>query len=77
MYVYRYVAVMSPFRVFHPILIWFRVIVMRRFLFPLPSFLVSPPLHVPVFAPSLPRRLVAEDDAFLGMVNIDLHLLLL
>jgi hypothetical protein len=54
--------------VFHLDLLWFRVIVMTRFL-----FLVPPPLlPVPFFALVLPRRPVA--NALLGMANIDLLL---
>jgi hypothetical protein len=63
------------FRVFHPVLLWFRVIVMSRFLFRAQCFLDPPPLPVPLFAPALPRRLMAVTDALLGMVNIDLLLL--
>jgi hypothetical protein len=67
-----------PFGVFHPVLLWFRVIVMMRFQSHTQDFLVFPPsLPLPLFALNLPRRLAAIADAFLGMVNIDWLLLVL
>jgi hypothetical protein len=63
-----------PFRVFHPILLWFLVIVMMGFVSHVPCFLVPPPLRVPLFA--LTRRLVAEADALLGNMDFVLFLLL-
>jgi hypothetical protein len=37
---------------------------------------IMSPLHIPLFAVTLPRRLVAVAHALSGMVNIDLLLLL-
>jgi hypothetical protein len=59
-------TVMMKF-LFLPVLLWFGVIVMMRFLFHVLCFLVPPPLPVPLFV--LPLGLVA--DALLGMGNID------
>jgi hypothetical protein len=62
-----------PFHVSHPVLPWFSAIEMTRiFSAPSASLFV---LHF--FALHLLHRLVAVADALLGMVNIDLHLLLL
>jgi hypothetical protein len=63
-----------PFRVSHTVLLWFRVMVMLRFLSHAPVFLASP---LPLFALNLPCRLAAATDALFGMVNSDLLLLLL
>jgi hypothetical protein len=60
----------------HRVLLWFRVIVMTRFLFRVLCFLIPPPLPASLFTLALPRRLVAVADALLGMVDIDLLLLL-
>jgi hypothetical protein len=63
-----------PFRVSNTVLLWFRVMVMLRFLSCAPVFLAFPnPLLV--LALNLPCRLAAE--ALWGMVNSDLLLLLL
>jgi hypothetical protein len=62
-----------PFRVVHPVLLWFRVKVMMRFVFRALRFLVPPPLLVPSFA--LPCRPVA--DALLDVVKFDFLILLL
>jgi hypothetical protein len=62
------------FHIFHPVLLWFRVIVMMRFLFHVLCFLVPPPPPVPLFALALPRRLVDVADGLLGMVHIDFFL---
>jgi hypothetical protein len=69
------VMIKFPFRNFHPVLVWFRVSVMSRFLFDSLCFLFFPLLPVPLFDLDLPRKLVG--DATLGMFNIDLLLLLL
>jgi hypothetical protein len=66
-----------PCCVFHPALLWCCVIVMMKFFFHALCFLVPSPLPVPLFALSLPSRLVAVADALLGMVYIDLVFLLL
>jgi hypothetical protein len=66
-----------PFRLFHPVLLWFRVLVVMRFLFRVLCFLVPPPLSVPLFPFVRPCTLVAVADALLVMVNIDLRLLCL
>jgi hypothetical protein len=73
------VVIKFPFRVFQPVLLWFRVIVMMRFLFRVLCFRVPLALPFPLFALPLPHRLVALASALLGMVNIDLllHLLVL
>jgi hypothetical protein len=59
-----------PFLGIHPSLLWFGVLVMMRFCFSALCLLVPPTLSVSVFAPILPRRLVA--DALLGMALIGL-----
>jgi hypothetical protein len=67
-----------PFRVSHTILLWFRVMVMLRFLsYALVLLAVPPPPPLLSFALSLPRRLAAAADALSGMVNTDLLLLLI
>jgi hypothetical protein len=40
-------------------------------------FLVFPPFPIPLLVLNLPRRLVAEGDALLGMIDIALYYLLL
>jgi hypothetical protein len=60
----------------HSVLLWFlliEMILLQRFL----CFLVPPPLPVPLFDLALPPGLWAWLDAFLGVVNMDLLLLLL
>jgi hypothetical protein len=63
-----------PLLVFHPVLLWFRVIVMMTLLFQALCLIVFLLLPVPLFALDLPCRLVAVADALLGMVTIDLLL---
>jgi hypothetical protein len=58
------------FRVFHPVLRWFRVLVMMMFLFCALCLGAPSPLPVHLLDLLLPRRLVAVARAFLGMVNI-------
>jgi hypothetical protein len=65
-----------PFCVLHPVLLWFCVIVMTRFLFHVLCFRAPPPLPFPWFALALLWRLVSLADALLRMVYIDLLLLL-
>jgi hypothetical protein len=65
-----------PFRSFHPVLLWFRDMVMRRLLSSAQYLLAFPPsLPLPLFTLDLPRRLAALADALSGMVNLDLLLL--
>jgi hypothetical protein len=67
-----------PFRVSHTALLWFRVMVMLRFLSCAPVFLAfPPPPPLLLFAPNLPCRLAATADALSGMDNSNLLLLLL
>jgi hypothetical protein len=62
-----------PFRVSHTVLLWFRAMVMLRFLSRAPVFLAFPPPLV-LFTLNLPCRLAAEADTLLGMLNSDLLL---
>jgi hypothetical protein len=62
------------FRIVHPDLLRFSVIVMMRFLLRLLCCPVPPPPPVSLFASALARRLVAVPDT-LSMVSIDLLLL--
>jgi hypothetical protein len=65
-----------PFCLSHTVLLWFRVMVMQRFLSCAPAFLTFPPSPpLLLFALSLPHRLAA--DALSGMVNTGFLLLLL
>jgi hypothetical protein len=64
-------------RTIHPVLLWFRVIVMMWFLLRTHCFLVSHLFRVLLFALVLSRRLVAVADALLGAVDNQLLLLLL
>jgi hypothetical protein len=66
-----------PLRVFHTILLWFRVVVLLRFLSCTPVFLAFPPPSLLLFALNMPCRLAAAADALSSMVNSDLLLLLL
>jgi hypothetical protein len=58
------------FRVSHTVLLWFRVMVMLRFLSRTPVFLAFPPPLL-LITLNLPHRLGAAADALLGMVNTD------
>jgi hypothetical protein len=58
-----------------PVLLWFRVIVMMRFLFRVLCF-VLPSVLVPLFALTQAHKLLAVADALFGMVNINLLILL-
>jgi hypothetical protein len=59
-----------PFRVSHTVLLWFRVMVMLRFLsHALVLLAVPPPPPLLLFALSLPRRLAAAADALSVMVT--------
>jgi hypothetical protein len=65
------------FRVSHAVLLCFRAMVVLRILFRAPVFLTfppPPPLLLRAF--NLPCRLAAVADAFSGIVNTNLHLLL-
>jgi hypothetical protein len=64
------------FHVFHPILLWFRVIVTIRVLFRVLCCLVQPYPPVSLFALSLPSRVVAAPDALWGTGHTNLFLLL-
>jgi hypothetical protein len=67
-----------PFRASHTVLLWFRVMVMLRFLSRAPVFLAfPPPPPLLLFALNLPCRLAAAADALSSMVNSNLLLLLL
>jgi hypothetical protein len=58
------------FHVSHTVRLWFRVMVMPRFLSHAPAFLAFPPPPPPrLFALNLPHRLAAAADAISGMVN--------
>jgi hypothetical protein len=61
------VVMKFPFRAFHPILLWFCVLVM--FFFGTLCFLVRPPLPILLITLVLTRRLVA--DTLLGVININ------
>jgi hypothetical protein len=66
------------FRASHTALLWFCMMVMLRFLSRAAAFLTfPPPPPLLLFALNLPCRLTAVADAFLGLVNSDLLLLLL
>jgi hypothetical protein len=65
-----------PFCVSHTVLLWFRVMVMLRFLSRPPVFLALRPPFL-LFALNLPSRLAAAADAHSGMVKSDLLRLLL
>jgi hypothetical protein len=66
-----------PFRASHTVLLWFRVMVMLRFLFRAPVFLAfRPPPPLQLFALNLPCRLAAAANALSSMVNSNLLLLL-
>jgi hypothetical protein len=59
-----------PFRVSHTVLLWFRVMVMLRFLSCTPVFFAfPPPPPLLLFALNLPCRLAAAVDALSGMVS--------
>jgi hypothetical protein len=65
------------FRVSRAVLLWFRVMVMPRFLSrALVCRAFPPPPPFLLFALNLTRRLTAAADALSGMVNTDLLLLL-
>jgi hypothetical protein len=67
----------SQTRISHTALLWFRVMVIRRFLFCAPVFLTfPPPPPLLFFALNLPCRLAVAAVALSGMVNSDLPLLL-
>jgi hypothetical protein len=62
-----------PFHASLTVLLWFRALVMLRFLSCTQAFLaLNPPLHILLFALNLPCRLAA--DALSGMLNTDLLL---
>jgi hypothetical protein len=58
----------------HVVLLWFRGIVMMRFLCRAPRFLAFPPLP---FAPDLPCRPAAMAHTLSALINLHLFLLLL
>jgi hypothetical protein len=67
-----------PFCPSHPVLLWFRVMVMLRFLSRATmSFDFPHPPALQMFALNLPRRLAAGADALSDMVDTDLLFLLL
>jgi hypothetical protein len=64
------VMMKSPLRVSHTVLLWFRVMVLLRFLFctqVILTFSPSPPLLM--FALNLPHRLAATANVLSGMIN--------
>jgi hypothetical protein len=66
-----------PFSVSHNALLWFRVMVMLRFISLAPVFLaLPPPSPLLMFALNMPCGLEAAADALLGTFNSDLLLLL-
>jgi hypothetical protein len=70
------VMMKSPIRVSHTVLLWFRVMVMLRFLSCALVFLAFPhPSPLLLFALHLPCRLVAVANALSGMLYSDLLLL--